>query len=394
MGGKGMHKRAFLVIAILLALGAATMVADSGWAQVSNLEQAIAEAPRGTEPGQINEDVPKGYLGIPGGPQINMILAFFWAVWVGWIFSTVGAFGGVMAGVGHITIYGLGNYAGTFRQTAPTINKAVTDSIRVSNQFLVGTSALISSINYYKLGRLVLPVAVALAIGSIAGSYLVPWLTAGKVSFRDYVGYFGIFVLALGLWMLYETTPRGAAGKKKAKQAADAFEATMKKKRSGEKIDTSELGVKMTNFSLGRIAFTFYGVEFSFNPLFSIFGGFIIAAIASFLGVGGGFMLVPFLTSVTGLPMYLSAGTSALAVLIGMITSILSYLQQGVLVHWPLIGTQLVGIFVGSMVGPYTSQYIPDKWLKRVFIIVAFYVGLNYMARGFIGKDIMALLFG
>lgn len=389
-----MYKKGLMIIAILFALGAIITVADSGWAQVSNLEQAIAEAPRGAEPGQINPDAPKGYLGIPGGPQINMILAFFWAVWVGWIFSTVGAFGGIMAGVGHITIYGLGNYAGTFRNSAPTINKAVTDSIRVSNQFLVGTSALISSINYYKLGRLVLPVAVALAIGSIAGSYLVPLLTAGKVSFRDYVGYFGIFVLALGLWMLYETTPRGAAGKKKAKQAAEAFETTMKKKRSGEKIDTSELGVKMTNFSFGRIAFTFYGVEFSFNPLFPIFGGFLIAAIAAFLGVGGGFMLVPFLTSVTGLPMYLSAGTSALAVLIGMITSILSYLQQGVLVHWPLIGTQLVGVFVGSMVGPYTSQYIPDKWLKRVFIILAFYVGLNYMARGFIGKDIMALLFG
>lgn len=389
-----MHKKGLMIIAILFALGAVLTFADSGWAQKMTLEQAIAEAPRGTEAGQINPDAPKGYLGIPGGPQISMILAFFWAVWVGWIFSTVGAFGGIMAGVGHITIYGLGNYAGGFRQSAPTINKAVTDSIRVSNQFLVGTSALISSINYYKMGRLVLPVAVALAIGSIAGSYLIPWLTAGKISFRDYVGYFGIFVLALGLWMLYETTPRGAAGKKKAKQAADAFEATMKKKRSGEKVDTSELGVKMTKFSPGRIAFTFYGVEFSFNPLFPIFGGFIIAAIASFLGVGGGFMLVPFLTSVTGLPMYLSAGTSALAVLIGMITSILSYLQQGVLVYWPLIGTQLVGIVVGSMVGPYTSQYIPDKWLKRVFIILAFYVGLNYMARGFIGKDIMALLFG
>ncbi len=389
-----MHKKGLMIIAILFALGAIITMADSGWAQVSNLEQAIAEAPRGTEPGQINEDAPKGYLGIPGGPQISLILAFFWAVWVGWIFSTVGAFGGIMAGVGHITIYGLGNYAGTFRQTAPTINKAVTDSIRVSNQFLVGTSALISSINYYKLGRLVLPVAVALAIGSIAGSYLIPLLTAGKVSFRDYVGYFGIFVLFLGLYMLYETTPRGAAGKKKAKQAADAFEATMKKKRSGEKVDTSELGVKMTKFSLGRIAFTFYGVEFSFNPLFPVFGGFLIAAIAAFLGVGGGFMLVPFLTSVTGLPMYLSAGTSALAVLIGMITSILSYLQQGVLVHWPLIGTQLMGIVVGSMVGPYTSQYIPDKWLKRVFIILAFYVGIDFMCRGFLGKNIMTLLFG
>lgn len=27
---------------------------------------------------------------------------FLWAIWVGWIFSTVGAFGGIMAGVGQI----------------------------------------------------------------------------------------------------------------------------------------------------------------------------------------------------------------------------------------------------------------------------------------------------
>ena len=337
-----MHKKLILVLALLIAFGAISIVAETSWAQVANLQEAIDAAPRGTERGEIDPAAPLGYLGIPGGPQINIILAFVWAVWVGWIFSTVGAFGGIMAGVGHITVYGLGNYAGTFRQTAPTINKAVTDSIRVSNQFMVGTSALISSINYYKMGRLVLPVAVALAIGSIAGSYLIPLLTAGKISFRDYVGYFGIFVLVLGLYMLYETTPKGQASKKKAKQAADAFESTMKRKRSGEKVDTSELGVKMTTFSVSRIAFTFYGVEFSFNPLYPIIGGFFIAAIAAFLGVGGGFMLVPFLTSVTGLPMYLSAGTSALAVLIGMITSILSYLQQGVLVHWPLIGTQLV----------------------------------------------------
>ncbi|WP_028572434.1 sulfite exporter TauE/SafE family protein [Desulfonatronum lacustre] len=389
-----MHGKTFLIAALLLTFGTIMIASESGWAQVSNLQEAIDAAPRGTERGEIDPAAPLGYLGIPGGPQINLILAFIWAIWVGWIFSTVGAFGGIMAGVGHITVYGLGNYAGTFRQTAPTINRAVTDSIRVSNQFMVGTSALISSINYYKMGRLVLPVAAALAIGSIAGSYLIPLLTAGKVSFRDYVGYFGIFVLFLGCYMLYETTPRGAAGKKKAKQAADAFESTMKKKRSGEKVDTSELGVKMTKFSLGKIAFTFYGVEFSFNPLFPVLGGFVIAAIAAFLGVGGGFMLVPFLTSVTGLPMYLSAGTSALAVLIGMITSILSYLQQGVLVHWPLIGTQLVGIVVGSMVGPYTSQYIPDKWLKRVFIVLAFYVGLDFMARGFLGKNIMTMFFG
>ncbi len=85
-----------------------------------------------------------------------------------------------MAGVGHITVYGLGNYASTFKKTSPALNKVLTDSIRVSNQWLVGTSAAISSFNYWKMGRLVLPLGLALAIGSISGSYLVPVITAVK----------------------------------------------------------------------------------------------------------------------------------------------------------------------------------------------------------------------
>ena len=83
--------------------------------------------------------------------------------------------------------------------------------------------------------------------------------------------------------------------------------------------------------------------------------------------------------------MFLSAGTSAFAVLIGMITSIFSYLQQGAIVHWPLIGLEMAGIIVGSIVGPYTSKYISDLWLKRMFIILAFVVGIDYTAQGFFG---------
>jgi uncharacterized protein len=384
-------KRAvFILLLMSFLIAAPLMFSDIAVADV--LSEAISKAPVGTEKGHIDPEGEPGYLGIPGGLQVNLVLGFFWAVWVGWIFSTVGAFGGIMAGVGHITIFGIGKHAGEFRETAPMLNKVITDSVRVSNQFLVGMSALISSFNYYKMGRLVLPLGLALAFGSIFGSYLIPWLTAGKISFKAYIGYFGIFVLALGFVMLYETTPRGRAGKKKAKQAADAFEATMKRQRSGEKVDTSQLGVKVTGITATRFSFTFYGVEFSFNPFYPVIGGFVIAAISSFIGVGGGFLLVPFLTSISGLPMYLSAGTSAFAVLVGMITSIFSYLQQGVVVHWPLIGTELVGIVVGSIIGPRTSKYIPDLWLKRLFILLAFYVGIDYVCRGFLGKGILGVL--
>lgn len=370
----------------LLALAALSLWIEPAFAD--KLADAIAKAPQGAGAGQIDPSKPAGFLGIPGAPEVNLILAFCWAVWVGWIFSTVGAFGGVMAGVGHITVYGLGNYAKSFKSTAPSLNKLLTDSIRVSNQCLVGLSALISSFNYWKMGRLVLPLAVALGAGSIFGSWVSVTLSQGKISFSSYQGYFGLFVLLLGCYLFWETTPTGQASKKKAKEAAKAFEATVKRQKEGEKIDTKALGVKVTGIGLTRVTFTFYGVEFGFNPLIPFVGGIVIAALAAFLGVGGGFLLVPFLTSVAQLPMYLAAGTSALAVLVGMITSITTFMTGGVSIHWHLIGIELVGIVVGSIIGPRTSKYIPDIWLKRLFILLALYVGVRYTLRGFFAINI------
>ena len=368
---------------------------------------------------------PQGYLGVPGAPKPNVIIGLLWAIWVGWIFSTVGAFGGIMAGVGHITIFGLADYAKSFGKGNP-VNKLLTDSIRVSNQWLVGLSGAISSFNYYRMGRLVAPLGICLAIGGVGGSWLVPELTAGKISLKAYLGYFGIIVFIIGAFLIYELTPKGAARKKEAKAAAQAFE-----KAVAEKTDTADQGVKIVEgswtfmwlavaavvasalwinlvggakivayilvlvgwaltFFIGNIRFTFFGQEFKFKAWIPMVGGIFIAAIASFLGIGGGFLYVPFLTSVAGLPMFLVAGTSALCVLVGMIVSIFSYMVgKGIVISWGLIGAELIGIFIGSMIGPRTSKYIPDKVLKIIFIALAFYVGLRYTTKGFLGYSIV-----
>ena len=213
------------------------------------------------------------------------------------------------------------------------------------------------------------PAETLRAIGGVGGSWLIPALTAGKVSLRDYIGYFGLIVLLLGVMLIRETLPSGMAKKKKAKEAAAAFEKQVKAggaTNEGVKVlegswtvmfialalvVASALwanlasGMKMVAYGLaiagwivtffaGTIRFTFYGVEFSFKAFIPMLGGIFIAALASFLGIGGGFLFVPFLTSVAGLPMFLVAGTSALVVLVGMIVSIFSYMVgKGVLVY-------------------------------------------------------------
>ncbi len=372
----------------------------------------------------IDPAKPAGFLGIPGAPDPSLIGALLWAVWVGWIFSTVGAFGGIMAGVGHITVFGLGPYASTFGKGHP-VNKMLTDSIRVSNQWLVGLSSLISSFNYFKMGRLVLPLGAFLAIGSMVGGTMIPVLTAGKISLREYIGYFGLLVFVVGFVLLWETTPKGQASKKKAKEAAAAFEKKVKEGTAGDE------GVKITSGSTtmmfialaltvagalftslikepawigyillvaglivsffgGTTKFTFFGVEFEFKAYLPVLGGLIIAALSSFIGVGGGFLYVPYLTSIAGLPMFIVAGTSAMAVFVSMIASIFSYMVgQSAVTQWSFIGLELIGIFVGSIIGPRTSKYIPDIWLKRIFVLVAFYVGARYLERGFFGTSII-----
>lgn len=343
--------------------------------------QEVAKTPVGKEPGHIDPQAPRGVFGIPGAPKINYILAIVWAMWVGWIFSTVGAFGGIMAGVGHMTVHALGPYAKTFAQTSPGLNKTLTDSIRTSNQFLVGLSALVSSINYLKSKQLAWPVGIALALGSIAGALFIPWLTGGKISFKQYQGWFGLFVFVVGAFLFYETTPKGQEKKKAAKQAAQAFAKARKEGTAGE-------GINFKSFSLTKATFSFFGIEFKFNPIVVFIGGLVIAAISSFLGVGGGFLYVPFLTTVVGAPMYVVAGTSAMAVLLSMITSIAGYITVAKAgMDWTLIGIELVGIFIGSMIGPRTQKYIPDIWLKRLFVLLALYVGLRYFSLGFFGKS-------
>jgi uncharacterized membrane protein YfcA len=363
----------------------------------------------------IDDSAEPGFLGLPGAPKPGAVMAVLWAVWVGWIFSTVGAFGGTMAAVGHLTILGLGDYAMCFGRGSP-VNAYLTDSIRVTNQWIVGLAAAISSVSYLRMGRAVLPLGLCLAVGAMAGSYLVPLTTAGKISLRSYIGIFGIVVLVMGLKLLYDSTPKAMARSSAASDAVRAYAAS----EAGGQVEITAgdnrrllasaatvlagvvagnlLGGRSWMIAVGmivlglvilprtRVRFSWCGSEFEFAPWLPALAGLVISAIAAFLGVGGGFLFVPFLTAVAGLPMLLAAGTCAVVIVISMTVSILSYMvAMGVAVDWRLVGLELLGVGIGAAVGARTSRFISEIWLKRVFVVLAVYVGLRYFSKGFLG---------
>ncbi len=141
------NKTVFIIFFLTaLAVVATLALAEPSWA--GKLEEAIAKTPQGIGKGMIDTSAKPGFMGIPGAPHHFWLCYILWGIWVGWIFSSVGAFGGIMAGVGHISVFGLSDYAATFKKSSPSLNKMLTDSIRTSNQYLVGLSSLISSFTY------------------------------------------------------------------------------------------------------------------------------------------------------------------------------------------------------------------------------------------------------
>ncbi len=291
------------------------------------------------------------------GVEINLLLAFFWSIFVGLVFSTVGAAGGILAGVGHISVFGI-----------PQAN-----SIKLMNQILIFTSTLISVPSYWKQRRLIIPLGVFLGLGSIAGALIGSTLSYRFLpDLKSYKPLFGVFTLAVALKMIY-----------------DLFH-TKKKERIKEiesgisKLSGSDL--RTTHLSMKKIEFEFAGKTYSFSPLTPLLAGFVVAIVSSSLGVGGGFLLVPFMVSVMGIPMFLVPGTSALSILITMLVSAGNYFKMGARIDPALLGTEVMGIFLGSLVGPHLSKYLKERKLRLLLGILLLYIGLGYTFGGIIKR--------
>lgn len=105
-----------------------------------------------------------------------------------------------------------------------------------------------------------------------------------------------------------------------------------------------------------------------------LFDGFLVGFVTGLVGVGGGFLLVPALNLLAGLPMHAAIGTSLFIIVLQAGAALLGHADH---THLNVELTAVFAFFaiIGSLIGSMASSKIDGRYLKPVFGI--FVIGLG-----------------
>ena len=104
-----------------------------------------------------------------------------------------------------------------------------------------------------------------------------------------------------------------------------------------------------------------------------IIDGLLVGILTGFVGVGGGFLIVPALVLLARLPMHQAIGTSLMIIALKSATGFVKYLdvlaQEQLSLNWHTITVvTLIGI-LGSISGNWMNSKIPQSQLKKGFAL-------------------------
>jgi len=132
-----------------------------------------------------------------------------------------------------------------------------------------------------------------------------------------------------------------------------------------------------------KLKVEFWGQEFEANMIIGAIGGFLIAVASSLGGFGGGPFVVPFMTVIMGLPIYVVVGSSLLAIFFNTLMGSLRYFFFGQ-TDLLLFIVMAIGAVAAGFVGPRIAKRLSPVWVKRVAAIGIIYLGLKLLNVPFI----------
>lgn len=116
------------------------------------------------------------------------------------------------------------------------------------------------------------------------------------------------------------------------------------------------------------------------HPAALPFAGLGVGLLTGFLGVGGGFLIVPALTLLGGLPIHRAVGTSLLVIAASGVAGLLGHLRQGEMALGPTAAFTASAI-LGALFGVRVGAGLDPGRLRRAFALFVVLVGLALLAR-------------
>ena len=211
--------------------------------------------------------------------------------------------------------------------------------------FVVGLSALVGSINYFKLGLVNLKAGTIFAIPAFVGvflarKYLVPALPVEIFNLGNLV--VGRDLIVMGVF------------------ATVMILASVSMIRGGNESEQE-----------GELQFNY--------PMIAL-EGLIVGAVTGFVGAGGGFLIIPALVVLAKLPMKQAVGTSLMIIAVKSLFGFLGDLGNQS-IDWGFLALFCLLSIIGIYLGTYLSRFVSSAKLKPGFGWFVLIMGLFILAK-------------
>jgi uncharacterized membrane protein YfcA len=138
--------------------------------------------------------------------------------------------------------------------------------------------------------------------------------------------------------------------------------------------------------SLTRVLQSLDGItfEYHYHPGLGLVIFFFLGFIASFLGIGGGSLIVPILAYLLNFPVFIATATSQFIVAILTFTSTAVHISIGSFHHGAHRTAALgIGVLIGAQLGAYLSNKIKGTWIIRSLAVALAIVGIRMFLAAF-----------
>ncbi|TCP30885.1 hypothetical protein EV207_10464 [Scopulibacillus darangshiensis] len=216
---------------------------------------------------------------------------------------------------------------------------------------VVMLNALSGITGYVKQRRIDYKIGIILALGALPGTLIGTWLGRSSSSQLFYLIFSSVIVL-LGLFLLIKKAP---SNKNVEDKQRDETAVALHKQNSTE--ETISHKPSQNYYSLLAI-------------------GLLLGVVSSYLGIGGGWLLVPILIYIYRVAPHYATATSIFSLCLYSAIGVITQIYYGH-IDWSVVLWGGLGVLVGGQAGAYMSNKLSGRLIIKMLSILLIGVGVK-----------------